>query len=228
MKGSARRLWPVAAMNACCSSPQTRPTSNIRSPRFIRSRSIAATSRPCPKRKVAGGAPPCHPPLPVLPHRGPVSPQVLQPQQLVGVPCPDALPALQPGDELLEIAAVGVEVERSAVGGPIMLRGKEIAQSLEPPEEMGVVALMNGPRDRLTELLAGVELQRQNAVDVRIDGQWTDHVVRGANQVVAAQPLQALILPVGHCGGAVAVPAESRAVELADDPDVGVFVLGVG
>jgi hypothetical protein len=50
-------------------------------------------------------------------------------------------------------------------------------------------------------------------------------VVRGADQVVAAQPLQALILPVGHCGGAVAVPAESRAVELADDPDVAVLLL---
>src|SRR5881398_3124281 len=59
MKGSAQWRSPESRMNACCSSPATRPTSNIRSPRFIRSRSIAATSIPSPKRKLAGVASPC-------------------------------------------------------------------------------------------------------------------------------------------------------------------------
>jgi hypothetical protein len=50
-------------------------------------------------------------------------------------------------------------------------------------------------------------------------------MVRGADQVVAAQSLQAFILPVGDSGSAVAVPAESWAVELADDPGVTVLLL---
>ncbi|MDT5264127.1 MAG: hypothetical protein QOI90_753 [Mycobacterium sp.] len=50
-------------------------------------------------------------------------------------------------------------------------------------------------------------------------------MVRGADQVVAAQSLQAFILPVGNSGGTVAVPAEPLAVELADDPGVTVLLL---
>src|SRR3989440_586122 len=140
MKGSARWRSPESRMNACCSSPATRPTSNIRSPRFIRSRSIAATSIPSPKRKVP------------------------------------------------------------------------------------VVAVLGGARDRLAELLAGVVLDRQHAVDVTAETQRPDHVVRRSDQVVPAQRLEPLVLLAGHPCGLIQV-GEPGPVELADDPGAAELLL---
>src|SRR4029077_16163109 len=106
MNGSAVRQSPESRMNACCSSPVTRPTSNIRSPRFIRSRTIAATpiayppsklsgvaaARPPPatKQEVGGGRAAWNPTLLALPHQRPFPPAVPQLGEFVGVVGPDA------------------------------------------------------------------------------------------------------------------------------------------
>src|SRR3954452_6024269 len=58
MNGSAAFLSPVACKKACCNSPVMRPTSQTRSARAIRSRSMAMTCRSEPSRKLAGVASP--------------------------------------------------------------------------------------------------------------------------------------------------------------------------
>ena len=133
MNGSARRRSPASRMNACWSSPATRPTSNIRSPRFMRSRSIAATSMPWPNRKFAGRRVAVQPDLLVLPHLRPVPPAVAQTRELLDVARPDAAGIAKPANDRVEVPAVGIEIDRRPVGRPVVLGGEEVGQRLQPP-----------------------------------------------------------------------------------------------
>ena len=157
------------------------------------------------------------PDLLVLPHLRPLPPAVAQPAELVHVPLPDPVGLRQPADDRVEVAAVGVEIDGRPVGRPVVLGGEEVRQRRQPPVQVRVVVVMHGARDRMAELLAGVVLDGQHAVDVAADAQRADHVVRRADELVAAQRLQRLVLPACHPDRPVAVPAESLAVELADD-----------
>ena len=80
------------------------------------------------------------PHLLITPHRCPVPPQPLKPQQFVGVPSADAVSAVQLVHQTAEVLAVDVEVDRIAAGRPIMLSGKKIRQRFQTPVQMAVVA----------------------------------------------------------------------------------------
>ena len=54
--------------------------------------------------------------------------------------------------------------------------------------------MLGGARDGVAELLAGVVLDGQHAVDVAVEPERADHVVRRPDQVVPAQCLQPLVL----------------------------------
>src|SRR5262249_4354859 len=119
-------------------------------------------------------------------------------------------------DDRVEVPAVGLEVDARPVGRPVVLRGQEVRQRLQPPVEVRLVVTLRRARDRVAELLAGVVLDRQHAVDVPVQAQRADHVVGRSDQVVPAQRPEALVLLACHQGRLVQV-SEPRAVELADD-----------
>src|SRR5712691_353905 len=127
----------------------------------------------------------------------------------VGVP--------QPARDRVEVPAVGVEIDLGPVGRPVVLRGQEIGQRLQPPVKMRVVPVLGGARDRVAEFLARVVFNGQHAVDVAAETQRADHVVRRPDQVVPAERLEPLVLLTCHPGRLVPVRPESRPVKLADD-----------
>ena len=106
-----------------------------------------------------------------------------------------------------------------------MLGGEVEAQRCEPVVEPLVVARVDRAVDGPAELLAAVVLEHERAVDARFERQRADHVVRGADELVAAQLLVAVVLPVGRPRGALAVPAEAAAEELAHQLDAAAALL---
>ena len=164
------------------------------------------------------------PDLLVLPHQRPLPPAVPQPGQLVGVVGPDAAGLPEPARDGVEVAAVGAEIDGGPVGRPVVLGGQEGGQRGQPPVEVPVIPVLGGARDRLAELLAGVVLDRQHAVDVAAEIQRPDHVVRRPDQVVPAQRLEPLVFLAGHPGGLIQV-GEPGPVELADDPGAAELLL---
>ena len=47
----------------------------------------------------------------------------------------------EPTDDRVEVPAVGLEVDLLPVRGPVVLGGQVVGQRLQPPEQMGVVAV---------------------------------------------------------------------------------------
>lgn len=129
------------------------------------------------EKKVGRSGVAMQPHLPVLPHDRTVAPAALQPQQLIDIPCSDAVSAQQSVDKSLEITAVGVEIHLMPVCGPVVLGRQEIRESLEAPEQVRAIALVDRASDRVAELLTGIKLERKDAVEVAIDAERTDHVV---------------------------------------------------
>jgi len=102
-------------------------------------------------------------------------------------------------------------------GRPVVLSGEEVGERLQPPEQVGVVPVARRASDRLAEFLAGVVLGREHAVDVTVEAQRADHVVRRADQVIPAQRLEPLVLLARLPGCLVPIRREPRSVELAED-----------
>ena len=55
--------------------------------------------------------------------------------KLVDIPLPDAVGVLEPTDDLVEVPAVGIEIDGGAVGRPVMLGRQEVGERLQPPIE---------------------------------------------------------------------------------------------
>ena len=178
MNGSARCRSPASRMNACWSSPATRPTSNIRSPRFMRSRSIAATSMPSPNRKFAGVASPCSQTCWSCHICGRSRQRSRKDGELIEVALPDAAGFPEPVRDGAEIAAVRIEIDQGPVGRPVVLGGQEVGERLQPPEQVRVVPVAGRARDRVNSFLAGIIFDSEHAVDVAAEAQRADHVVR--------------------------------------------------
>jgi hypothetical protein len=64
-----------------------------------------------------------------------------------------------------------------------MLRSEEIGEGPQPPIQVRVVSMLGGSRDRVAEFLARVVFDGQYAVDVTVEAQRADRVVRGADQM---------------------------------------------
>jgi hypothetical protein len=214
MNGSARYRSPTALMNACCSSPATRPTSNIRSPRRMRSRSIAATSPDRTRSSPASHHHATRPAGPATSAAGPATGHATTPAHRR--PTPDAAHPFQPTNDRVEIAAVGIEIDPRTIRRPVVQRGQEVGERGQPPVQVRIVMVVGRTRDRVAELLPGIVLDRQHTVDLATDPQRTDHMMWRPDQVVAAERLKPPVLPPCHPACLVPVGAEPRAVELAD------------
>jgi hypothetical protein len=105
-----------------------------------------------PEQEVRRRGVPVQPHLPVLPHPWALPPHSAQPGELVDVPHPDAPALPQHPQQVMEVRAVGGEVDGCSVRRPVVLGGEVVGQCPQAPVEVPVVT-GQGPVDRLAELL---------------------------------------------------------------------------
>src|SRR6516225_7979021 len=193
MNGSARCQLPASRMNACWSSPATRPTSNIRSPRFIRSRSIAATSMPWPNRKFAGVASPCS--------------QTCWSCHMSG--------RSRQRSRSSESSSMSPR--------PMRWRFSRLPTTLSKYWQSGSKSTLSPLAVRLCCVARkyASAFSRQYSVDVAVHSQRANYVVRRPDQVVPAQRHEPLVLLACHRRRFVQICPEPRAVELAYDLGAG-------
>ena len=133
-----------------------------RSPRLIRSRSIAATCAPRPKRKLEGVASLCDPSCRSCHYTDghatcPVARGTL-PRQI-----PDPRAFQQCCDDRVKIVTFSPEINTVIIRRPVVLSREEISKRFEVPVRVRTVAMMRGPPDRLCQLLArGLASVRDN------------------------------------------------------------------
>ena len=106
-----------------------------------------------------------------------------------------------------------------------MLSRKEIRQRLQAPVQVGIVVVADRAFDGLAELLTGIEFHGEHTVELPVHAEGPHHMMRRAHQVVAAQPMHRVELPIGRPRRAVSVPAEPGPVKLANYPRVAVLLL---
>ena len=152
-------------------SPATRPKSNARSPRLIRSRSIAPTRSPSPKRKLPGVASPCSHTCRSCHIRG-------QPRQRSSIQLNSSAFSfpIRPHsnsvvNDRFEVVAVDSEIDVVAVSGSVVLSREEVGKSFEASEKVGIVTTMRCLPNGQGQFLSSVMFHGKHAVDIWIDSQ---------------------------------------------------------